>query len=662
MAKRWIIFLLCMAMVLSMAACGGEQTPQLSGGETTLDSSGSEETQTTQPSTQGGTQSVPTDPTDSTDSSQDTTAPSATDPIQSDPLPDDTDGVIDIGYEELPCSEEELYQQLFDLNNKIEIDIQMSDEELQKMQQDYERYRDMGSKSPIYRMADVTITINGTAYRIREVGVRMKGNTSRTSFYSESEGGIYKAIHLKLDFQETFDEEAYYGSSAKKWTSEEQRDARKDRTFATLEQLELRWNKCKDSTYLKETYAYELYRSEGVLAPLTNLCSFDWSGVHMGVYTVNEPVDKVFLEKRLPAEELGGDLYKCGWTWEGASFTNANSIGIEDEDKSEFYCYDLKTNKKSSQHTQLKNLIKVLNSGDVTQAQFESVVDVEYFLNYAAVSYFLGNPDDLRNNYNNFYLYFLKSSGKAIIIPYDCDRCLGVTVDYNPSGHAMTTDDPFSQLREGAQGGPAKQDNPLFIYSVDKGGYFVEQYAQVLTRVSQNTLLKTETFQQYFKRAQNLYGSLTKASKALHNYSNLSFDLNHTSSASSTDNMSFKDYITAKMNSFNSYMSKLDQYLNYQRPETIVYYIRGDFNGWSNHDEYGMTKDGSLYTYTLSFSHEFSFKVYHDPSQDWLGEECVAEDTAVEYTTDGHGNIHLKAGTYRVDYDPENQIVYLTKL
>ena len=610
-----------------------------------------------------GVLNEPTEPTTATDASGNPVTPSATVPYEP-TLPDDTDGVIDIGYDKLPCTEEALYEQLFDPNAKIEVNIDMSDKELAKLQADYEKYRDFGSKSPIYRIADVTITVNGTAYRIADVGVRMKGNTSRTSFYKEEEGGIYKAIHLKLDFQETFDEPEYYGDETRSWVNDDQRKARKDRTFATLEQLEMRWNKCYDSTYLKETYAYELYRSEGVLAPMTNLCSFDWSGVHMGIYTINEPVDKVFLKKRLPEAEQGGDLYKCGWTWEGCSFTNMNSIGIENEDEGEFYCYDLKTNKKTSDQSALKNLLRELNAGAMTEEKFASLVDVENFISYAAVSYFLGNPDDLRNNYNNFYLYFMKSSGKAILIPYDYDRCLGVTVDYNPSGHGMTSDDPFADIREGAQNRGDKQENPLFLYTVVKGGYYVAEYADALTRVSENDLLKPATFKTWFDRASRLYGGDVQPSKQLRNMEgrDLKFDLYRTSSFDSQGNISFDEYIAAKMKYFNGFMAKVDEYINYERPQPSNFYIRGDFNGWSNHEEYGMKNEGGLMTYTLRFSHDFSFKVYNNVEQDWLGEECVSPENTVEFTTDDHGNIRLKPGTYRVTYDPETMIITLEKL
>lgn len=559
--------------------------------------------------------------------------------------PDKPAATVPTQIEAPPRSEAELlYEKLFDPNVMISVTISMSPEELQKMQDDHAYYQSIGSKSPIYRRTDVTITVDGTPYQIDDVGVRMKGNTSRTDFY-DSNQGIYNAIHLKLDFQETFDDEAYYGSDAQVWENTDSRKERKNRTFATLEKLELRWNKCYDATYLKEGYAYELYRSQGVLAPRVNLCSLDWSGAHMGVYTINEPVDEVFLEKRLPAEELGGDLYKCG-NWGGANFTVNGSIGIEDEDKGEFYVYDLKTNKKTSQHEALLRLLRSLDSGVVTKESFAQMVDVENFLSYAAVSYFVGNPDDLRNNHNNFYLYFLKSSGKAIIIPYDCDRCFGVTVDYDPSGHGLTRDNPFTDLLHDTA---TKQNSPLYLLSVVKGGYYVKEYADVLIRVSQDPLLEPATFKSWFDRAQQFYGSHVTPNKTIHNMGgrDLNFDLYRTAAFGSGKNISFDDYIGEKMTYFRSYMEKVDEYSVPQVSVSSSYYIRGDFNDWSNHEEYLMTVEDGYLTYTLSFNHDFAFKIYHDKTQRWLGTECLVGNTA-----GGNNNIALKAGTYRVIYDP----------
>ncbi len=555
-----------------------------------------------------------------------------------------TGQVIEIGKDPLPCTEDELYHQFFDPANKIEVDIDMPEEELAKLQVDFEKNR----KSPIYRRADMTITITAdgvtTAYYIPDVGVRMKGNTSRVDFYNAEEG-IYNAIHLKIDFQETFDDEECYGGEAQVWESEEARDARKDRTFAMLEKLEMRWNKCYDSTYLKESYAYELYRENGVMAPLVNLGSLNWSGVHMGVYTVSEPVDKVFLEKRLPEAAQGGDLYKLGWTNVGATFTKLESIGIEDELKNEFYVYDLKTNKKTSNHEAITNFITQLNSGNVTKESYAELLDVENFLNFAAVSYMAGNPDDLRNNYNNCYLYFRADDGKAMFIPYDYDRCLGVTYEWNPYDDGMTGENPFSDIQVNG-----KQESPVFLYSVVKGGYYIEEFARVLQKVAGSELLKPETFTARFEQAKVLYGADAKPSKDFHNgnHRDWSFALD------GEENLSFADYIAAKQATLAGYLKDLDQYVNYQKS---THYIRGDFNDWSSREEWAMDKEDGLLTIPLTFGHSFSFKVYCEETGRWYGVESLPENTSLEYTTDNHGNINLKRGSYLVTFDPETETV-----
>ena len=559
-------------------------------------------------------------------------------------------GVYVVGRDQLPYTDEEIYQQLFDPNTKLELNLDMSDKELQKLQQDYERYQNMGSKSPIYRLGKLTITMTTAkgkvSYVIEEVGARMKGNTSRTSFYSKEEG-IYKYIHFKFDFQETFDDEEYYGSDSKVWGSDEERKARKDRTFATLEKLEMRWNKLYDATYLRESYAYEIFRSEGVLAPQCNIGALTWSGALMGIYTVEEPVDEVFIERNVAPEDQGGDLYKLGWTNEGATFTNTNSIGVEDEDKAAFYIYDLKTNKKKSTHEALKNLINTLNSGKVTKDSYASVVDVENFLSFAAVSYFMGNPDDLRNNYNNCYVYFLKSSGKAVFIPYDYDRCLGINREWNPSGNSHTKDNPY---------GEGNQKSPLFRYSVDEGGFYTAEYTQRLLQVAENELLTAESFAQRFDIAQKFYKDLVKPQRNLKNAEgrDFSFDLNRGGSASGGSNMSYADYISAKMASFRNYVGQYD-------PNRSECYIRGDFNSWAIESGYALRTQGQVLTIRLSFNHSFKFKVYNHLDGTWMGSECISSNTTVPYDTDGHTNIVLPAGIYQVTYDPNSKQITITK-
>lgn len=566
--------------------------------------------------------------------------------------------------EQEDLTEEQLFTLLFDIHNTVSISLNMSDSELQKMQDDYDDYSQRGSKSPIYRMAslDIAITLpEGKQYRyhLDEVGVRMKGNTSRTAFYNQEEG-IYNLIHLKLSFQETFDETEYYGADAKIW-DEEARDARKDRTFATLEKMDMRWNRCDDSSFLKEYFAYETYRQYGVLAPHTNLCSFDWAGIHMGVYTINEPIDKVFLEKNLPEEALGGDLYKVGWAGgDNGSFCNTNSIGIEDEDEGKFFAYDLKTNKKTSDHSSLTQFIREMNSGTMTKERFAQMVDMDNLLWFSAVSYLLGNPDDMRNNYNNYYIYFRQDSGQIMFVPYDYDRCLGVTTHWNPTGDGVTSDNPFtSKLAATGQ----EQANPVLLYSIVEGGYFVRDYAAKLQSIADDSWFSYDNFASIYAVARENYEGQTVPGKRFYNADGLflQFDLERTSDFSSNGNISFREYLNAKLSTMEYYLANVDKYADKTPNVRIEWYIRADATNWQNDSDYAMTVENGLVTIRIEANKPIRLKVYHDRTGRWYGTECVSEDCTVPYDTDGHTNIILEAGIYRITFDPETEVITLEK-
>lgn len=441
--------------------------------------------------------------------------------------------------------QEKLYDALFNIESTVSIKIDISDEQLLKIQQDFDEYSSIDSKSPIYRRADcVTFTVNGNEYRISDVGVRMKGNTSRDSFYNE-EGGMYNLTHLKLNFGETFDDEQYYGDDAVQWNSKEERQERKNRTFATLEKMELKWNRCYDNTYCREYYAYSMFRDYGVLAPKMNMTPITIGENQCGVFFMYEPVDKVFIERNLP-EEAGGDLYKAMWTSQPADYTSRVTYGIENEDESDFYNFDLKTNKKTSQHEQLKNLISVLNKPNLTKEEFESVVDTDYWVKFAAVSYFTGNPDDLRNNYNNHYVYFLKSSGKAIFIPYDYDRSLGITNGWNPSGDGMVSTSPFSSR---AIGNGSPQRNPLYKYSVLTGGYFTEEYKSALEQIATGEWLTEENYKKVYDIVKANCEDFAKPDKEFGNADNDAF---YFSMNGDFGNLSVKQYFEGILKTYNN--------------------------------------------------------------------------------------------------------------
>ena len=594
-----------------------------------------------------------------------------------------------------PADELAAFEMLFDQKNHISLKLDIPDSELKKLQQDYDEYSSRGSKSPIYRMADLYVTVTEpdgsvTQWVIDQVGIRMKGNTSRTSFYNDHDG-MYNLVHFKISFQETFDDPGYYGNQALSW-NEADRKARKDRTFATLEKIDIRWNRNDDPTYIRENYAYDLYRSFGVLAPHTNLASVDFGNDHAGVWVIYEPVDKIFLEKNLPASALGGDLYKLGWTHEGATFTSFSSYGVEDEDAGKFYVYDLKTNKKTSDHSSLRNVINTLKSGSASKASIESVVDIENFMYYCAVSYMIGSPDDLRNNYNNSYIYFRADTGKMIVIPYDMDRGLGVNT-WNPYGHGMTKDDPFSRYNVCGD-----QRSPLFLKTVCQGGYFVNEFTEALVAVDGSEMLTNAHFKESFDTAAALYSSETSTSKTYHNagWCSFRFDINRTCSPNDSNNMSFADYISAKRETL--YDAIGDQGNSEEKPNygdntggdsgntggdsgntggntggpiaNCKPYVMGDMNGWQPNDYYQMTSIGDgLFTYTLTEScvssnyGKIKFKLFDQNSGMWYGGEIIDPDCTVPYDdNNGNRNIYLEPGTYVITLDTNTTTLYIEKV
>ena len=258
----------------------------------------------------------------------------------------------------------ELYEKLFSLDNKVSVNIFMSKEEIGKLQEDYITYteNDESTKSDIYRKADVTFAIGNDSYTVEEVGIRLKGNMSLAPLYDYD--GKPNICSFKLSFDETFDDKNDYGDDIKKWSSSEERDKRKKRTFATMEELDVKWNISYDQTNIREIYATKLFEATDSLVQKIGLSQLQFNGNNYGLVKIYEPVDKIFLEKRLPESALGGDLYKCMWSecdnsgnrtgrWRGVKYTKDNSYGIQNNPEGKKFNFNLKTNKRHQRMNRL---------------------------------------------------------------------------------------------------------------------------------------------------------------------------------------------------------------------------------------------------------------------------------------------------------------------
>ncbi len=603
----------------------------------------------------------------------------------------------------LPFTQEQLYSQIFDIKNTVSISVDMTNSEIKKLQSDFEK----NSKSPIYRMANVTISIstpNGTtnSYYYDEVGIRLKGNTTRKDLYSENDG-ILNLDHFKLKFNETFDStddgynngEYYIDASGNSTWDTTARKARKKRVFGNMEKMDVKWNSNIDTTYLREYYSYELFRQEGIAAPHIGLTTMKMNitdktanSAYLGVYTIHEPVDSEFIKNNLLSSEnnyilnasgdyTDGDLYKAGWdneygNWIGANMTTGCSYGVTDDLKGKDYNYDLKTNKKKSTLAPISNLLQGLKSVS-SKADLAKYVDMDYFVKFAAVAYVTGNGDDMRNNYNNYYLYFYTDNTdasnpvqKAIVIPYDYDRCFGITNGMNSDGTGMTAVDPFS-TKATAQG---NQDNPLYKYSVCRGGYYVDEYTAALKKVMENELLTMDKFKEYYEIAKKNYSDKVTPSKNFNNTlnsdsntkitkENFYFTLDTTNDAkninTTSTNQKHQNLIISE------YLSKMLATLSNAIGAPInseqECYIRGEFSSWNVDGNYRMTysKASGLYSYKLTIDGTKNFKIYNNTTDKWYGYADISGNipNGISEGSDS-GNIQASSGTYYIIYDASN--------
>ena len=329
-----------------------------------------------------------------------------------------------------------LYDTFYNPSSDVKLKITISNDSFaQVMHNGAEYHKELHD---IYSPCDVEVEINGEKRTFQEVGIRLKGNTSREeSQWSYDNGHFNGHAHFKLAFNETFEDNPDYTPTTAEKTL-------KKRRFGKAKKFNLKWNRNRDEGFVKESYASYILEQEGLLAQKCNNIDVTFvtdSETVNYTYSVQEDINSEFLEERLDVESNAGDLYKGGWadrgdgTWVGLYLNdNRDSLfGVEDCTQNKFYAYDLKTNKKKSDMSNIKNLIAAFKANDSGASQdtlrnkLREYVDVDYLLRFMAMEWVIGNPDSLRYHYNNTYFYFSSKNGLMYPIMYDNDRCFGIT-------------------------------------------------------------------------------------------------------------------------------------------------------------------------------------------------------------------------------------------
>ena len=277
-----------------------------------------------------------------------------------------------------------------------------------------------------YVVATATFVKEGETTVIDNVGLRLKGNTSRR----RPEG--WKGQMHERD--NTDWHHAHFGLNLRKYVDD---DAH---TIQGVRKLHLKWFK-DDPAYVREMFCYDLFRRAGVWTAVRDTYCRLWLHVeddskeaYYGVYELLEPIDKRYLKDRKDLfGSSNGYLWKCRNA--AAGLNNPNGDIWYDDDSDDRHAYTLETNTSEFENAraQLVDFMdKVCHLKDSEfYAWIKQATDVDLLLKTYAVNVAVGMWDDYWNNANNYYIYFngTETSGyKFFIIPYDYDNTLGTSL------------------------------------------------------------------------------------------------------------------------------------------------------------------------------------------------------------------------------------------
>ena len=263
------------------------------------------------------------------------------------------------------------YEQLFAKDSVIDINIEISEEDLQDMY-DY-------PKNQEYHSANITVA----RIEMKNSGIRTKGNFTLSSVAS-SDSDRYS---YRIKFNKYV----------------------KGQNLLGLDELCLN-NQYSDASYMREYLHYEMLREMGQNVPHTVFCNVYINGELYGFYLAVEAVDDSFLERNY-GEEQNGNLYKME---EGASL-----VYREDEN----YTYGELKSGDDTERTGFKNFIKVLNNGD--KEEIESVLDVDSALVHIAANTVLCNYDSYNNSMKHNYYLYEDDNGIFSVLTWDLNMSFG---------------------------------------------------------------------------------------------------------------------------------------------------------------------------------------------------------------------------------------------
>lgn len=455
-----------------------------------------------------------------------------------------------LGGVSMPMAYEEA---LFDTDEVMRIDIQMKQEEWEKMLEN--------ATAKEYYACDVLI--NGQ--KLGNVGLRTKGNTSLSAIATNPDTDRFS---FKLEFDHYVEGQTCLG----------------------LDKLILN-NNYADATSMKEAVVYDMYRYLEVDASLYNYAELSLNGEYLGVYLALEAVEESFLRRNYGTGDgelykpdsmkmgggkdgrFGGQLPQSGEKEEGAgkerpqdqegengrawpqgaellggdiprgegmpdfaeSMPSDGGLGLEEGDDrkktargkpsggpsmgggnganlnytdevlssySDIWDGEV-TDTGKADHSRVVTALKNIGAG----TELEKYLDVENILKYMAVHTFCVNLDSLSGNMaHNYYLY--ESDGMLNILPWDYNLALG-GMNIGPDNDAASVvndavDSPFP--------------GTTFFDALLEDEAYLSRYHEYLNQLAEEYVLGGR-FQEVYERIRGQIDPLVEADPtALYSY------------------------------------------------------------------------------------------------------------------------------------------------
>ncbi|MBN2556233.1 MAG: CotH kinase family protein [Anaerolineales bacterium] len=251
-------------------------------------------------------------------------------------------------------------------------------EGLQAPRQDRQMPLDVTDENPIW--VEATIIFNGDVWE--HVGIRYKGNSTLRDAWSNGS--------LKLPFKLDFDQ------------FEDEYPETEDQRFFGFKQLTLA-NNNMDASFLREVTASEVFSEAGLVIAESALyvvyLDYGEGSQYLGLYTMVEVVEDTVLDTAFGSDD--GNIYKAEGA--GSSFAGGTRSRLETS-------FD-RENNEDGDWSDLQELYDILHASVRTEnpaawrEELETVLNVDTFLHWLAVTTLTQDWDTYGNMSHNYYLY-----------------------------------------------------------------------------------------------------------------------------------------------------------------------------------------------------------------------------------------------------------------